>query len=64
MKNKGEKEIFNARQKLDYIRFDVLIAVATNISIFWDATPPQTGFFLGLLFDPEDGCDTPLRNVN
>jgi hypothetical protein len=64
MKNKGEKDIFNARTKLNYVTFDVLIAVATNISIFWYITPPHAGFLLGSLFDPEDGSDTSLRNVN
>jgi hypothetical protein len=63
MKNKGGKEIFNARQKLNYIRVHVLIAVATKMSIFWDITPPHSGFLFGLHFNLEDGSDTSLRNV-
>jgi hypothetical protein len=52
------------------VRFEVLTAVLTKISLFWNITPSlfatffHTSFFLlGLFFDPEDGSDIFLRNV-
>jgi hypothetical protein len=42
--------------------FGVLTAVVMKRSISGIATCFHAGFLLGLLFDPEDGCDMFLRN--
>jgi hypothetical protein len=62
-----------------YVGFEVLTAVVTKSTIFWDITPCSRliinrrfgrtyrlrlqGFFLSLFFGPEDGGDMFLRNV-
>jgi hypothetical protein len=56
-----------------YVGFEVLTAVAIMSSICWNITPCSqvnrclfhAGFFLGLLFDLDDGrSDIFIRNVN
>jgi hypothetical protein len=61
-----------------YVGFEVLTAVVMRFSIFWDIKPLSepyskkssachllhAGLLLGLFFDPEDGGDMFLGNVD
>jgi uncharacterized protein involved in propanediol utilization len=49
---------------LAYAGFGALTTVVMKCPIYGIATCFHAGFLLGLLFDPEDGCDMFLRNFS